>query len=185
MLHGPSVSSNSFVISAAATATLSFATQPNSTTAGTTLNSVNVLAKDQYGNDVPGLTLTMGISTNTLSGTLTATTSAAGLAVFNTLAVDLVGTYTLTASVGSLSAESNQFVISAGAAASLAWNVQPQNTVAGVAINSPGTWPEVRPLDQYGNVVDGVSVNLVLSAGGTRTAPRRKRRSATGRSSAA
>ena len=107
-------SSNPFVISPAAAATLSFLTSPNNALAGTTLNAANVLATDQFGNFVPGTKVTLSLSVGPLGGTTMVTTDPSGQASFTTLSVSTAGTYFLTASAtGTNSPKSGSFVITA------------------------------------------------------------------------
>ena len=104
--------SSPFTITAAAATTLAFVTQPNNTLAGSTLNPVNLLAKDKFGNVVTGTTVTLKLSASSLSGTTTVPTDGTGTASFTTLSVNMGGTYTITASAtGTNSPRSSLFVI--------------------------------------------------------------------------
>jgi len=163
-----SISSQSFVISAQfSSATLSFVTQPSSTTAGTILNAVTVQIADQYGNPFSGLSIGIAIAPGTLSGGTTVLTSnAAGQVSFTTLVEDKTGTYTLTASASGVpSASSSSFVISAAAAATLTYLSQPSSTTAGSFVN-PVT---VQATDKFGNVVPGISIGIATSSGSLST----------------
>jgi hypothetical protein len=94
------VPSHSFTVTPGTASRLSFVTQPQSTTAGSTFNPVAVQVVDQFGNAVakPGVTVSLRISSGTLQGSLTATTNAQGQAVFTNLSDNTAGTYLLRAS---------------------------------------------------------------------------------------
>ncbi|HEX9506260.1 MAG TPA: Ig-like domain-containing protein, partial [Acidimicrobiia bacterium] len=93
--------STAFDITAAAPATAAFTVQPTTTTAGVHITpAVEVTVKDAFANLVPGASVTVSIGTNpasgVLSGTLTRSTSAAGIAAFADLSINKAGTgYTL------------------------------------------------------------------------------------------
>src|SRR5688572_14481956 len=101
--------------------------------------------------------------TGTLGGATTQTTDAGGVATFNDLSIDLVGSKTLTAGSGAL-VVSSSFVISPAAASQLDFVQQPSNAVAGESI-SPAVTVQLK--DQFGNNVPqaGVSVAMALSSG--------------------
>ncbi len=108
--------SNSFSITAAAPAALAFTQQPTASVVGVPLNTVAVAVQDQFGNTVltDASTVTLTLSSGLFStGLNTATASAsAGIATFNSLTINQNGTYTLTATDGSLAqAVSNVFTI--------------------------------------------------------------------------
>ena len=66
--------------------------------------------------------------------------ASSGIATFNNVKLNTTGSYTLTASDGSLTpATSSSFAVSAAAASKLAYGVQPSNVTAGVA-DSPSMW---------------------------------------------
>src|SRR5207245_1276236 len=103
---------------------------------------------DAQGNTVTTATIsiTLAIGTNPASGTLAGTKTVAavnGVATFSTLSLNVAGTgYTLTATATALTgATSNAFNIGAGAAAKLAFSVQPTNAAAGSAITLPVQLP--------------------------------------------
>ncbi|MBI4547791.1 MAG: putative Ig domain-containing protein, partial [Ignavibacteriae bacterium] len=162
--------SNAFTISAGTASQLAFVQQPTNTVAGTTISpAVTVQLRDAFGNDVAALgveiTLTLSSDTGTLSGTTTRSTNSTGLATFDDLSINLMGSKNLTASSGLLtSATSNAFIISAANASQLAFIQQPTNTVAG-AIISPSVTVQLR--DAFGNDVAsiGVAVIMTLSSG--------------------
>ncbi len=161
-------SNTSVTVAPALAATLSFPSQPVSTTAGIFMSPVVVQAVDQYGNLVPGASITLSIPSGTLNGTLTATTSASGQATFSGLSDNIAGTYTLTAKSGSVSAASSSFTIGAAAATTLSFTTPPP---ASIIVNTTFA-PVVLATDVYGNAVPNAGIALVQSAGtlnGTKT----------------
>jgi hypothetical protein len=156
-----SVSSASFTVTPAGSR-VSFVTQPPASLhAGTSFSPVVKLA-DAAGNPVAGVLVSLRMSAGALNGTLTTTTNAAGQAVFSNLSVNLVGSYTLQASVAGLpTASSTSFTVTPAAAARLAFVVQPQGNSDG-KIQGPVT---VRVVDALGNAVAGTAVILGISSG--------------------
>jgi hypothetical protein len=113
-----SVASSQFAITAAGVATLTFAQQPTDTVAGVAITpGVKVHAVDSSGNDVPNVSIAMALSTGT--GVLSPPspsqlTNSSGVATFNGLNINLVGSKKLTASTtGPISVVSDQFNITA------------------------------------------------------------------------
>ena len=101
---------------------LSFVTQPTNATASRSISpAVQVKATDSSGAVLPFIAITISIGSNssggTLSGTLTQTTDATGVATFSDLSIDKAGSgYTLLASsTPSVRATSTPFSIAAGA----------------------------------------------------------------------
>ncbi len=140
--------------------TLAFTTQPDDNTAGNWLGPVTVQELDGF-NPVPGATVTISLSSDTLNGTATATTNASGNAVFTNLTVAAAGTYTLAASTGSLNATSNSFDITVPQTTTLLFTTQPKSEVAG-----SGAIPTVvQVLDQMGNIMSGVVLSYTISPG--------------------
>ena len=164
-----SENSNPFVINAAAATQVVFVQQPTDAVAGVAISpSVTVQLKDTFGNNVSqankSITLSLFSGSGTLSGTVTQLTNASGLATFNNLSVNLVGTKSLqAASSGLTSATSNTFVISAAAASKVAFISQPTDTTAGNNIASV----TVQLQDVFGNSVStsNVSVTVSLNSG--------------------
>jgi len=162
--------SNTFVIGAAAATQLVFVQQPTDAVAGVAISpSVTVQLLDQFGNlaNQAGVDITLSLLTGsgTLSGTVTRATNASGLATFNDLSINLVGTKSLQAtSSGLTSATSNNFVISAAPASQVVFVQQPTDTTAGNNI-SPAVTVQVQ--DQFGNNVSqsGTSVTVSLNSG--------------------
>ncbi len=165
--------SNTFNITAAAAARLSFGTQPSNSLAGVAISpSVTVRIEDTFGNlTASTASVTVAIGTNpgggTLSGTLTVA-AVAGVATFSNLSINKTGTgYSLTAaSTGLTGATSSAFNILAAAAAKVVFGTQPSNTTAGVSIS-----PSVTVLiqDSLGNLTTStapVTVAIGTNPGG-------------------
>ncbi len=152
--------SGPFTVTPAAAARLSLVTQPpSSMVAGSSFSPV-VLVTDQYGNAVPGATVSLALSSHG-SNLATTTTDASGRATFSNLSPTTAGTFTLQASIGNLSSASRSFTVRAGAAASVSFLSQPPaNISAGSTFSLV-----VLVTDQYGNAVAGTVVSLSLSSG--------------------
>ena len=169
--------SASFTINAGPPAQLAFTAQPTTETSGAAITpAVRVTAQDALGNPVPTftgdvtVTITAGTGTSgaTLSGTTTIT-AAAGAATFSDLSIDKSGVvssgtgYTLTASSGALTAAiSDPFDVTTGAAALLAFTVQPTTTSAGGTITP---LVDVTVRDAVGNTVTSFTGNVTLAIG--------------------
>jgi Flp pilus assembly pilin Flp len=156
-------------VSAAAASKLSFTQSPGNTTAGVAFASQpQVTVQDQYGN-----TVTTNMSHVTIAVTGGAATVIsyanpkavlAGFATFSSCTITKAGTYTLTATDGSLTpAVSNSFTISAAAASKLSFTQSPGNTTAGVAFASQ---PKVTVQDQFGNTVTTNMSNVTIAVTG-------------------
>src|SRR5262249_40147830 len=157
---------------------LAFTQQPTNGETGVALTpAVTVSVRDQFGNTFTGdssSAVTLTLSSGTFVGgsnTATATVSA-GVATFANLALSAPGTYTLTATDGSLTgATSSSFTIQTPT--QLAFTQQPGNGVVGSPLTPPVA---VAVQDAAGNTVTGDSstVTLTLSggtfAGGSNTA---------------
>src|SRR5204862_6084750 len=126
-----------------------------------------VTAQDGNGNTATGFTgnITVAISTNPSTGTLSGTktvAAVAGVASFSGLSIDKAGTgYTLTAT-GAGSTTSAAFNITPATATALVFSVEPTNTVAGAAIT-----PAVQITDQDGdgNTDTGINGNNTVTIG--------------------
>jgi hypothetical protein len=157
----------SVVVQAAAPAGLAFFGQPPSTvTAGASFGAV-VAVQDAYGNLTGSTALvSLAFGTNAGSGTLTggaAVNAVAGVATFSGLSIDKAGTgYTLTASSSGLpnSSASNSFTVVAGAAAKLAFTIQPP----GVVTAGAGFGTTVTVQDANGNMITASTASLVLTS---------------------
>jgi hypothetical protein len=149
---------------------VAFTVQPASVAAGASIApAVTVSIEDAAGIVVPTATnqVTIAIGTNPSSGTLSGATQAnavAGVATFSTLSINKLGTgYTLTATVSGLTgATSSAFNVTAGAAAKLAFTVQPGNVVAGTSI-APAVQVSVE--DAQGNLVITATNQVTISIG--------------------
>ncbi len=162
--------SDTFVISPGPPKALTFVVQPSPSVAGVPIApAITVQARDSLGNAVSQaslpITLALASGTGTLSGTLIQNTSAAGVATFSNVSVNLVGTKTLSASSpGLVGATSSPFVISTGPAAALAFIQQPTNAGAGTSI-APAVTIQVKDAQGNNRATAGISVNLTLSSG--------------------
>jgi autotransporter-associated beta strand protein len=164
-----SATSNSFTVSAAAASKLVYGTQPSNVTAGAAISPPIVVdVEDQFGNIVTGnssnVTVAVASGPGSATGTLTVAASS-GVATFNNVKLSTIGSYTLSATDGSLtSATSNSFTVSDAAASKLAFGTQPSNVAAGAAI-SPSIVVDVE--DQFGNIIttDSSNVTLVAASG--------------------
>ena len=123
-------------------AKLGFVVDPTNAGAGATIApAVQVAVQDAAGNTITSdSTTSVAVSLTTAGGAVLSGTSpqvaASGVASFANLAVNLVGTYTLTAIASGLTdAVSASFTISVGTTpAKLAFTVEPSNAVAGATI---------------------------------------------------
>jgi hypothetical protein len=170
------VTSSSFDILLGPVSQLVFTTQPTTTSAGTAIAPpIQVTAEDAAGNTVSSFSsnVTMSITVNPGSGTLSGSTTVAavaGVATFSDLSINKVGTgYRLLATSGAISNSSNAFSITGGPATQLTFTVQPSATAAGAVI-APAV--KVTALDALGNVSSGFTgtINLVIGtnpSGGT------------------
>jgi hypothetical protein len=152
---------------------IAYGQQPTDTKAGAVISpAVTVQVLDSDGNLVPDpvdvtVALSGGDSSATLGGTTTQTT-VGGVATFGDLTVDKTGTgYVLTASLPDFSAvpplASDPFDVTPGDPASLQFDQQPTDTVAGAEIAPPVT---VDVLDGNGNLVTDQTVNVTLTLSG-------------------
>jgi len=167
-----SANSSTFIVSPAAATTLSFTVQPSATTAGSILSPAPAVAVlDDYGNTVTGssASITLGFASNptgaTLSGTA-AKNASAGVATFTDISVQKAGTYTLSATSGSLAASTSASFTVAPATGVLAFAVQPSSATAGAA-TSPAVVVAVQ--DSFGNVVTSSSAAITLVFGSNPT----------------
>ncbi len=159
------VDSNAFTITAAAVATLTVPVQPTTTVAGIATANVTVRAADALGNVIVGQSIVATLSTGTgvLSGTTTQVTNASGIATFNDLSINLVGTdKVLRFTAAAITVNSSTFTITAAAVATLTVQVQPSAAAAGIAIAPP---VQVKAVDAFGNIIAGQSVAASLQVG--------------------
>ena len=83
-----------------------------------------------------------------------------GVATFAGCSIDLAGTYTLTATDGSMNQQSSSLTIDVGSAAQLAFTTQPSDSTGGVAFE---TQPVVTVQDAGGNTVTGDTSSVTLA----------------------
>src|SRR5262249_15259585 len=145
--------------------------QPTNATAGAAISpAVTVKVEDALGNVVTSdsSTVTLTLSKGTFAGGSNTISVPAvnGVAAFNDLVIDTAGSYTTSATAGTLTAPppSNSFTISPAKAYQIVFGQQPSDSVAVVAIGPPVT---VKVEDRYTNVVTGdtSTVTLTLSGG--------------------
>ncbi len=159
---GLNVTSNSFAISPATVAAISFVNQPGTTDAGNIIGPMTALAVDAFGNPVPNAAISIALNGGSFSsGTTTIATSAAGQAVFSNLVTKTIGTYTLSLAVPGLAKVPSSTFKVISATPVLSFSIQPVNANAGTTMRTV----TVRTTDRYGNVVAGVAINLTLSSG--------------------
>lgn len=164
--------SNDLTITASSPAQLSFTGPIGDGVSQQPFSTQPVVAVlDQYGNQVTGDTSTVSLGITPGTGDPNAhlacspTAAVAGMATFSGCAIDKVGSYTLTATDGSLtSATSYPFNITPGSASQLAFVGQPGQATVGEAF---GNQPAVAVEDAAGNVVtgDASTVSLAIQGG--------------------
>jgi len=143
---------------------------PGPGTVGTGIPNVSVQIEDNYGNVVTTATgtIAMAIAAGSPQSTFTSGSASAsvsgGTATFSNLVVDKAGTYTFTASDGSLTQSSGAFVVAAGpgTTAQSSVNDSPASVTANGTASSTIT---VTLVDPYGNPVPGKNVSLSQGAG--------------------
>jgi hypothetical protein len=139
---------------------------PATVTAGVDLSPVvTVAVEDKFGKVVTGdsSTVTVTLSSGTFSnGSKTATSQAVnGVATFSGLTINISGTYTITASDGTLTTvKSGNIMISPAAASQLIFQSIATTGTAGTAL---ATAVKVAVEDQFGNIVTGDSSTVTLS----------------------
>ncbi len=143
---------------------LSFSVQPTTSTAGTSIPPIQVVAHDAAGKLATSFngSVTVAIATNVGGGTLrgsTTVSASGGVATFGNLSIDKAGTgYRLNATSGSLApATSGKFDITGGPATHLVFTIQPSTAAADKSI-SPGV--RVAAEDSLGNT-DGTFIGTV------------------------
>ena len=163
---GLTSATTTFTVNAATVAALAIQTQPTYTVAGVVIiPPIEIVAKDAFNNGVSGVSIvaTKLNGTGVLSGTTTRVTNSSGVASFNNLSINLVGTdKTLRFTAGAVGVNSTVFTISNTSVASLTIQLQPSNTVAGAVI-SPSI--QIKAVDAYNNVISGLSIVATLHNG--------------------
>ena len=159
--------SNSFTIAHAATASLTFSTQPSGSTGGVAFTTQPIVTlRDTFGNLVTTpASVTLSVTTNPAVGfsctNATVSSNSSGLASFAGCKINTAGSYTLTATAGAITAPSNSITIAVGPVATLAFSAQPSAiTVAGVNFAQQ---PSVTATDSGSNLVSGASVVLSVT----------------------
>ncbi len=166
--------SGTITVSAGVASQLAITTQPSATAQSGVAFAQQpaIQLEDVSGNVVSqsGVVVTAAITSGagTLGGTLTATTSASGVATFTNLVITgTIGDRTLSFSATSLTgATSGTVTLSAGAASQLAITTQPSSTAqSGVAFAQQ---PVIQLEDASGNAVSqsGVVVTAAIASGG-------------------
>jgi hypothetical protein len=142
---------------------LAIAQQPStSATAGQSIGTVIVDVTDANGNVVTGNSSTVALSGTGLTGTLSVA-AVNGVATFTGLSMTQSGSYTLSATDGTLtSATTISITLSPATASKLVFTTQPTSAVAGASIGTVAVSVE----DTYGNVVTGNSSTVALSGTG-------------------
>ena len=141
--------------------TVTFTTQPPAFVAAGNTFTVAITVTSSNASSVTGIPFTLAISSNTISGTTSGTTNAAGLVTFSNLLVAKGGTYTLTALVnGGVSATSNSFVVG-GVVATLSFSTEPPaSLLAGATFT-----PVVLAVDSGDNPVANATITMTISTG--------------------
>jgi len=164
------VTSGSIVIAAASASQLVDQLVPTTGTAGQALSpSLKVAVEDAFGNLVTTdtSTVTIGVASGPggFTGSTTSTSAVSGIATFSNLYLDTAGTYTLTATDGTLkSVTSGSIVISAATASQLAYQQIVTTGTAGQAL-APAVTVAVE--DAFGNVVmtNTSTVKIAVASG--------------------
>jgi hypothetical protein len=137
---------------------------PGSVGAGAAFG-VTVQAQDESGALTPAFVGNVGLAVSGGPGALGGTSSlaaAGGIANFTNLAITAAGTYTLTATSGSLTPATATITVVPGAGASLSFTPLPSGGVAGSTLSGP----IVTVRDASGNVVTSFSGSISLTAAG-------------------
>ncbi|HVX41181.1 MAG TPA: Ig-like domain-containing protein [Gemmatimonadaceae bacterium] len=171
----PAATSNSFVVSAGAPASIALAaaspTSASVVAGGTIATPPSVVVKDGTGTPVSGVTVTLTVKnfTGATLATRTVNTDATGTASFSALlASDLptaAGSYTIEASTGTLAPVVVGLSVTAAAPSHLSIGSVSPSVVANATLAAI----PVTVLDTYGNVVKNASgsVAMTLSGGAT------------------
>jgi trimeric autotransporter adhesin len=155
-------------ITVGAAAKLAFTTSPSASTGGVAFTTQPVVAvQDLGGNTLVGDTSSVTLTITTPAGALLTCTNAsplpavAGVATFTGCKIDLLGTYTLHAADGGLTAATSATVaITVGAAAKVGFTTSPSASTGGVAFT---TQPVVKVQDLGGNTVVGNTSSVTLT----------------------
>lgn len=140
------------------------------TVKATLATAYSVRVADQYGNGVPGRTVTWGV-TGGGSITPTSVTNSSGIASATRVFGTAAGAQGATATVAGLNGSPVTFSATAahGAATTIVKLAgDNQSATAGSAVSIP---PSAKVIDQYGNAVAGVGVTFAVTAGGGSVVP--------------
>ena len=167
---GSIISSNfNLNVSAVAASKVAFLQPPTaSVNAGVALNpTIQVAVQDQFGNVVTNdhSTVTLTLSSGTFSNNSATinVTAVNGIATFENLTINKIGTYKLTASVSSMTVSTQNFTVVPGVISSLSILQKPTTGTAGVTL---GTAVQIAAWDQFGNAISSATtVSLTLASG--------------------
>jgi RHS repeat-associated protein len=166
------VRSTTFSVSAGSKTQLAFVAEPAGAQPGQHFSVQPAIAiQDVNANTVTTNTDTITLSITTPNGaTLSCSTQAAvaGVATFSGCGIDTAGTYTLTATDGSLNVQSTSLTVSTNGVGSVHWLTQPGNSTGGIAF---ATQPSVQLQDGSSNPVSGLAqLSLETSSYGSTSA---------------
>jgi len=160
-------------VNLAAASKLAFSQQPSTTTAGQAIApAVTVQVQDQFGNvvttDTSNVSITISAGGAFSSASTTTVAAVAGVATFSNLVPTKAGTFTLSASDGTLTgATSSNFSVTTTAASKLVFTTAVQTLTAGVC----STAITVQSQDSLGNPTNPASAETLAlassSSGGT------------------
>lgn len=162
--------STSFNITLGSAKKLAFTTSPSGGTGGVTFATQPVVTvQDAGGNTVTGDTSSVALAVTGGTGALTCTANpkaaSSGVATFSGCAIDKAGTYTLTATDGTLTAATTSVTITVGPAVKLGFTTHPSaSSTSGVAF---ATQPVVAAQDAGGNTVTTYSGSVTLTLSGS------------------
>ncbi len=157
------ITSNPFEVTDA-TLSMSVTTQPQQSVAGDTVEGYPAVTVTNGGGGISGVVVTASINKNNFDGasTLTATTDGGGVATFDNLILNTADTdYKITFNAdysGVPNALSSPFEIIAASPDDIIVTTEPSQTEAGSVIQGP---PTALLLDEFGNPVSGVNIDVV------------------------
>ena len=139
-------------------------------TVGATLATYAVRVADQYGNAVPGTTVTWGV-TGGGSITPSSISNGSGIASATRVLGTVAGPQGATASVGGLTGSPVPFSATANHGAATTMQKFAGDNQSATAGSNVAIAPTVRVVDQFGNVVSGVNVTFAVTGGGGSVSP--------------
>ncbi|HEY1685798.1 MAG TPA: hypothetical protein VGG19_13615 [Tepidisphaeraceae bacterium] len=157
------VTSNTFIVSAAAGSQLKIINFPASGTAGGAVSAFQIQVLDQYGNLVTSdnSTVTLTASAGSGIGGTDSATAQGGIATFDDVSFTDAATIEVQALDGALTPASGTLTISPGAAAGLQFIQQPGNAIVGSSLGAV----TVEVVDAYGNVIDTAAPGVSFAIG--------------------